>query len=144
MASGTTPSPKGGQTDDAIIRAQALSVGTFRLERTGFSNYHPDLSLDLYREELGDELQTLTIDDIKKHRITAYSEAGDTRIDPWSVRQALVGTVVLNSERYALNEGMWYRFDQAYKEAADLLFQRLKGIADAVFIPFRKTIEARQ
>ena len=25
MASGTTPSPQGGQTDDAVIRAQALS-----------------------------------------------------------------------------------------------------------------------
>ena len=26
MASGTTPSPQGGQTDDAVIRAQALSM----------------------------------------------------------------------------------------------------------------------
>jgi uncharacterized protein (TIGR04141 family) len=60
------------------------------------------------------------------------------------VRQALVGTVILNNGQYALNEGVWYRIDQAYKDAADLAFQRLKGFPDPVFIPFRKTIEARQ
>jgi uncharacterized protein (TIGR04141 family) len=120
------------------------SVGTFRFERAGFSAYYPDLSLDLYREELGDGLSALTIDNVKKHRIAAYSEGGDTRVDSWSVRQALVGAVTLNNVRYALNEGAWYRIDQAYKDAADAAFERLKGVPDPVFIPFRKTIETRQ
>lgn len=128
----------------AIPDILPINVGTFRFERAGFSEYHPDLSLDLYREELGDNIQTLTVDEIKKHRIGAYSESGDTHIDSWSVRQAIVGTVILEKERYALNEGMWYRIDQAYKDAADLAFQELIGISDAIFIPFRKTIETRE
>jgi uncharacterized protein (TIGR04141 family) len=78
------------------------------------------------------------------HRIVAYPDEGDTRIDSWSVRQALIGTAALDDERFALNEGMWYRIDQAYKDAADAAFQRLKGAADPVFIPFRKQIEAKQ
>jgi len=89
-------------------------------------------------------LSALTIDNVKKHRIAAYSEGGDTRVDSWSVRQALVGAVTLNNVRYALNEGAWYRIDQAYKDAADAAFERLKGVPDPVFIPFRKTIETRQ
>jgi uncharacterized protein (TIGR04141 family) len=128
----------------AIPDILPTSVGTFRFERAGFSDYHPDLSLDLYREEIGNSLSALTIDDIKKHRIAAYSEGGDTHIHSWSVRQALVGTVILNNGRYALNEGVWYRVDQAYKDAADLAFQRLKGTPDPAFIPFRKTIGVRQ
>ena len=37
MASGTTPSPQGGQTGDAVIRAQALrfSNGNTTIERRG-------------------------------------------------------------------------------------------------------------
>jgi uncharacterized protein (TIGR04141 family) len=128
----------------AIPDILPTNVGTFRFERAGFSDYHPDLSLDLYREELGDDLEALTVSDIKKHRVAAYSEAGDTRIDSWSMRQALIGTLALNSERYALNEGVWYRIDQAYKDAADSLFSRLKGSPDPIFIPFRKTIGPRQ
>lgn len=119
-------------------------VGTFRFERTGFSDYHPDLSLDLYREQLRDDLSTLSVNDVKKHRIAAYSEGGDTRIDSWSIRKALVGTANLRDERYALNEGTWYRISQAYKDAAEAAFQRLKSAPDPVFIPLRKTIETRQ
>jgi uncharacterized protein (TIGR04141 family) len=136
---------KHGSDDFEVAMPDILptSVGTFRFERAGFSAYHPDLSLELYREELGVGLLALTVDDIKKHRIAAYSEGGDTHVDSWSVRQALVGAVTLNNTRYALNEGAWYRIDQAYKDAADLAFERLKGVPDPVFIPLRKTIGTR-
>ena len=128
----------------AIPDILSTGVGTFRFEQAGFSDYHPDLSLELYREALGDDLQNLSIEHIKRHRIAAYSEAGDVRIDSWSVYHALVGAAVQNNGRFALNEGIWYRIDQAYKDAADNAFQRLMGAPDAVFIPLRKTIEARQ
>lgn len=101
-------------------------MGTFRFERMGHSKYYPSLSLDIYREELGIELSELSVDHIKKHRIAAYSEAGDTRIDSWPLRQALVGTIALNDKRYALNEGVWYRIDQEYKDTADNVFNTLK------------------
>ncbi len=128
----------------AIPDIVPTGVGTFRFEKAGFSEYHPDLSLDLYRDELGDELAALTAEDIKKHRIAAYSDGGDVQIDSWSVRHALVGSITYGEERYALNEGVWYRIDQAYKDAADQVFERLRGGPDPHFIPLRKTIEARQ
>jgi len=126
----------------ALPEILPTSVGSFRFERAGFSQFHPDLSLSLYREELGSNLKTLTSSDIIKHRVAVYSDAGNTRIDHWSVRQSLVGSIVFGNERFALNEGVWYRIDQAYKDAADQLFQRLLGTPDSAFRPLRKIMEA--
>ena len=113
-------------------------VGTFRFEQAGFSDYHADLSLGLYREELGEKLAALRVDDIKKHRIAAYSEGGDTRVNSWPVHRALIGTVSLDDERYALNEGSWYRVSHVLKDAAEADFQRLKMEPDPIFIPLRQ------
>lgn len=127
----------------ALPEILPTSIGSFRFEQAGISGFHANLSLDLYREELGEDLKTLTIDDFKKHRIAAYSEGGDTRVDHWSVRHALVGSILLNGERFALNEGVWYRIDQAYKEAADQVFKRLYRDPDPTFIPLRRVIGVR-
>lgn len=133
----------GDEFEVAIPDIIATGVGSFRFERAGFSEFYPDLSVELYRSELGDDLGSLTIEDLKKHRIAAYSESGD-RIDHWSVRTALVGTVVLEGQRYALNEGAWYRIDQSYKDAADQAFDRLLKAPDPIFIPLRKRIEPKK
>jgi uncharacterized protein (TIGR04141 family) len=126
----------------AIPEILPTSVGSFRFERAGFSQFHPDLSLSLYREELGSNLKTLKSSDIRKHRVAVYSDSDTTRVDHWSVRQSLVGSIVFGEERFALNEGDWYRIDQAYKDAADQLFRRLYGKPDPNFRPLRKIIEA--
>ena len=119
-------------------------VGTFRFEQAGFSDYHADLSLDLYREELGEKLPALSVADIKKHKIAAYSEDGGMRVDSWPVHRALIGTVNLEEERYALNEGSWYRIGQLLKEAAEADFQRLRKDPDPIFIPLRQVAKPKK
>lgn len=136
-----------GGTDDfevAIPDIISTSVGSFRFERAGFSGFYPDLSVELYRAELGDELQNLSLDDLKKHRVAAYSDGGDIRIDHWPVRTALVGTIILHDRRYALNEGTWYSIDQSYKDAADATFTRLLSSPDPAFIPLKKIIKPKE
>lgn len=128
----------------ALPEIIATGVGTFRFEKAKANEYHASLSLELYRDALGEELPNISIEELKKHKIAAYSEAGDVRIESWSVYDAIVGSAVLNGGRYALNEGTWYRIDQAYKNAADESFLRLIGAPDPHFIPFRKTSQARQ
>lgn len=128
----------------AIPDIISTGVGSFRFEKAGFSQFHPDLSVELYRNELGDDLQALTIEDLKKHRIAAYSDESAFRVDHWSVRTALVGTVVMDNQRYALNEGAWYRIDQAYKDAADEAFERLLRAPDPAFTPLMKKIDPKQ
>jgi uncharacterized protein (TIGR04141 family) len=111
---------------------------SFRFERVRFSDLHPDLSLDLYREAVGDFLSELTIKDLKTHSVAAFSEDDDRPFKHWSVHRALVGSLVLGRERYALNEGFWYRVGTAIKEAADSRFVELCCEPDRNLLPLRK------
>jgi uncharacterized protein (TIGR04141 family) len=89
----------------AIPEIVPESIGSFRFEHAGFSDFHPDLSLELYRQGLGGRLAKLTLDDLKKHTVTAYADDEDRPFQHWSVNHSLVGSLVIHGELYALNEG---------------------------------------
>jgi uncharacterized protein (TIGR04141 family) len=126
----------------AIPAILSETVGSFRFEHASFSRFYPDLSLELYREGLGDRLRALTVEDLKRHSVAAYSENEDGAFDSWSVHDALVGSLVLGAERYALNEGSWYRIDRAFKDSADQKFVDLCGKPDKKLRPLRKVAKA--
>lgn len=126
----------------AIPQILPESVGSFRFERAGCSDFHADLSLDLYREGLGDKLKTLAVDDLKRHAVTAYADSKDTPQYYWSVFDAIVGSVVLDANRYALNEGAWYCISKKFKEAADQKFIDLCGSPDKKLRPLKKISQA--
>ena len=101
-----------GDSDEfeiAIPEIVPESVGSFRFEHAGFNKFHADLSLELYREELDSRLSKLSLDYIQKHTVAAYGEQDGRPFQYWSVYDLLVGSIVLHGERYALNEGHWYR-----------------------------------
>ena len=133
---------KSDEFEIAIPEIIPESVASFRFEHTGFSNFHPDLSLDLYCDELGDRLNGLTLDDLKKHTVAAYGETEDRPFQYWSVHRSLVGSLVLSGERFALNEGHWYRISKAFKEAADKKFVELCGKPDKKLRPLKKIYSA--
>lgn len=118
------------------------AVGSFRFEHAGISEFHPDLSLDLYCDELGDRLPKLTLLDLCKHTVAAYGENDERSFQHWSVHRSLVGSLVLNGERFALNEGQWYRISKAFKDAADKKFVTLRGKADRKLRPLKKIYAA--
>ena len=51
--------------------------------------------------------------------------------------------MVRGTERYALNEGLWYRIDTKYKDAADKKFKELCGKPDKKFRPLKKVYPAK-
>jgi uncharacterized protein (TIGR04141 family) len=61
----------------AIPEIVSESIGSFRFEHAGFSRFYPDLSLELYRDGLGDRLAKLTLDELGKHSVAAYAENED-------------------------------------------------------------------
>ncbi len=124
----------------AIPEILPTGVGSFRFEHAGFSKFYPDLSVELYSTELGSRLAKLTLDDLKKHTVAAYAENDNTPFQRWSVRSALIGSLVYKGERYALNEGLWYRISKAFKDAADRKFTDLCGKADKKLRPLKKKI----
>jgi uncharacterized protein (TIGR04141 family) len=126
----------------AIPEILPESVGSFRFEHAGFSNFHADLSLELYREELGERLSTLSLDDLQKHTVSAYAENENRPFQYWSVYDSLVGSLVSGGERFALNEGYWYRVSKAFKDAADSKFAELRGKPDKKLHPLKKIVKS--
>jgi uncharacterized protein (TIGR04141 family) len=122
----------------ALPEIVSENIGSFRFEHAGFSNFYPDLSLELYREGLGSRLAKLTLDDLKNHTVAAYAENEERPFQYWSVHRSLVGSLVLNAERYALNEGHWYRINKAFKDAADHKFIDLCMSPDKKLRPLKK------
>jgi uncharacterized protein (TIGR04141 family) len=122
----------------AIPEIVSENIGSFRFEHAGFSHFYPDLSLDLYRESLGARLPKLTLDDLNHHTVAAYAENDNRPFQYWSVHHSLVGSLILNNERYALNEGHWYRISKTFKDAADRKFTELCAPSDKKLRPLKK------
>lgn len=135
------------ESDDfeiAIPEILPENIGSFRFERAGINTFHPDLSLELYREGLGDDLPDLTIDDLGEHCVTAHTDDDERPTKRWPVYRSLVGSIVFEKGRYALNEGSWYRIDTAYKDAADRKFTELCCGPDKKLEPLKKIAETKQ
>jgi uncharacterized protein (TIGR04141 family) len=122
----------------AIPEIVSENIGSFRFEHAGFSHFYPDLSLDLYRKSLGSRLAKLTLDDLNRHTVAAYGENESRPFQYWSVHRSLVGSLVLDGERYALNEGHWYRIGKTFKDAADRKFTDVCGLPDKKLRPLKK------
>jgi uncharacterized protein (TIGR04141 family) len=137
---------KSGSDEFEIAIPQILpeQIGSFRFERAGVSQFHADLSLEIYRSGLGDNLKKLTLHDLKKHVVTAYSDAYDHPLQSWSVRHALVGSTLVNGKRYALNEGLWYRIDDKFKAAADKEFEQTVSEPDKKLRPLKKIVSVEK
>jgi uncharacterized protein (TIGR04141 family) len=71
-------------------------------------------------------LMNLQVSDLKKHKIAAYDINQTYPMRRWSLYSALIGSVSLEGELYALNEGRWYKIDADYKKRADQEFASAK------------------
>lgn len=96
----------------------------YRFAGPGLRGKHPDLMMRNYTEALGDKLQTLTPQTLRDHKICAIFDDGKPE-KKWSIRTSLVGSVIFENNRYAINEGEWYRLDAAFKDSIEQNFQDL-------------------
>ena len=128
----------------AIPEIISEKIGSFRFEHAGFTDYYADLSLELYRDGLGARLENLSLDDLEKHTVTAYAENEDRPFQHWTVHRSLVGSLVLNGERYALNEGSWYRINKIFKDTADRKFEDLCAPPDKKLRPLKKIVQTAE
>lgn len=84
---------------------------------------HPDLLLATYRSAMSDRLDEIVPETLKSHRIVACYDEDGIPNQRWSIHSALVGSIIVGGELYAINEGAWYQLDQAFKDSIEQDFQ---------------------
>jgi uncharacterized protein (TIGR04141 family) len=131
---------RGGSDDFEIAIPEILPdrVASFRFENARASTFYPDLSLELYRESVGDRLAKLTIEDFKKHKVAAYDGDSEQAYAYWSLYHAMIGSLATGGERYALNEGAWYKVGKRVREAADRKFESILRKPDGKLRTFKQ------
>lgn len=97
----------------------------YRFRGPRLRGYFPDLLLRNYVSALGARLPALTAQTLRDHRIAAVFEDGARPEQSWPIRTGLVGSIVQDGFRYAINEGEWYRVDEQFREAIERGFSDL-------------------
>ncbi len=98
----------------------------FGLYGPGLKGRFPDLLMSNYQDALGDKLADINVEALRKHGVVAEFNNDIGAKKRWSVKKALVGSVVLDGGLYAINEGEWYRLDEQFKADVDAEFETLK------------------
>jgi uncharacterized protein (TIGR04141 family) len=104
---------------------------------------YPDLLMRNYIEAMGPRLAEVTSETLRNHKIEAcFEEEGRPSIK-WSLKSALVGSITHEGERYATNEGEWYRIEQAFRNSIEASFQETLLEWEIQPPPLRKIYDER-
>ncbi|WP_145964620.1 DUF6119 family protein [Rhizobium phaseoli] len=98
----------------------------------------PDLLMRHYASALGTRIADVNAQTLRDHKIIAEFEDNARPDQKWSIRKALVGSMVHEGGRYAANEGEWYRVDEIFKTATEDAYSDLVVGWDNPPVPLRK------
>ncbi len=99
---------------------------------------YSDLLLRNYTSAMGDRLEAISIETLRDHKIIASYEDDNQPDQKWSIRTALVGSIAYEGGRYAINEGEWYRIDDAFRQSIEESFLGLVEVWAEPPTPLRK------
>ncbi len=98
----------------------------------------PDLLMRNYVAALGFKIEEVDAQVLKEHKIIAEFE-NDARPDQaWTIRKSIIGSLVHEGGRYAVNEGEWYRVDELFKASIENAYSNLVSGWDIPPTPLRK------
>ena len=101
-------------------------MGRISLTGTGLQTNFADLNLAAALSVTG---APSDIDDLHKHKVRVHSIDDKYIVKEWSVYRGLVGSLDVNNDRYALNEGTWYKIDDLLIKSANEAFDKTsKGL----------------
>ncbi len=131
-----TPAFELGAPDISSEPIGYLTIGGIKKRKT-----FADVTLETLQNELNEDL---SLDELHRIKVVTHSADGAHRIREWSIYRGLVGSLELDSKRYALNEGKWYALeDQLRKSANDAFSAASKGL-DASFLPWPVKVAGTQ
>ncbi|WP_342714130.1 TIGR04141 family sporadically distributed protein [Bradyrhizobium sp. B039] len=104
---------------------------------------YPDLLMRNYIEAMGPRIAEVTPEILRNHKIEASLEEDGRPSLKWSLKSALVGSITHEGERYATNEGEWYRVEEAFRDSIEATFQETRLGWDVPPAPLRKLYDDR-
>ena len=97
---------------------------SFRFSGPRLKRSYPDLLLRHYVEAMGEAIDRITTRTLVDHKI--ISEFDDDRPSiSWPLKKALLGSISKNNERYAVNDGRWYRVDENFRVSVETSFAEI-------------------
>jgi uncharacterized protein (TIGR04141 family) len=126
--SSATPSFELGAPDISTEPIGYLTISGLKKRKT-----FADVTLETLQTEAG---SSLTLDDLHRIKIVTHSADGAHRIREWSIYRGLVGSLELDSKRYALNEGKWYAVEDQLRISANGAFAAASKGLDTTFLPW--------
>ncbi|WP_420565367.1 DUF6119 family protein [Thalassobaculum sp.] len=111
---------------------------TFKFLGPGLKGRFPDLLLKNYVEAMGGRISDIEPDTLRDHRISAEFLDSSRPDQNWTIRKALVGSLVYDGGRYAINEGEWYRIDEEFKRSIESNYRDLVRTWEQDPVPLRK------
>lgn len=97
------------------------------------------LELDLgdYISILDDQLDTVTVDQLKRHKVRVWLSEGSQLVDRWSVYECIVWETEHDGRRYVILNGRWFEIDLNYSERVAAFVadasKDVLGLPDAIF-----------
>jgi uncharacterized protein (TIGR04141 family) len=142
--------------DNQVIQHVVAQDGSFELglpghnvdEAVAYSFVGPglrgqfsDLLIQHYAQSLGGRLNDLDTTMLHQHKILARYEEVGLHDRSWSIHRGLVGSITNNNRLYAINDGLWYNVDEAFKLSIEDSYQELVEDWGNPPIPFRKIFD---
>lgn len=92
----------------------------FKFHGPGLRNFFPDLLLRHYivAMERKGKLLTVDADTLDSHSIEAILDDDHPSIK-WKIRKSLIGSINVKSERFAINEGKWFKIDDSFRRSVE-------------------------
>ncbi len=112
----------------------------FKFKGVNLRGSYPNLTMENYQAALGDDLEHLEVDRMRKDRVVAVFDDNDRPDRAWSIKSALVGSVAHRGGRYAINDNEWYRLDEAFKNTIDRNFDEVQERWDVAPTPLRTLV----
>ena len=91
-----------------------------------------------YVAALGPKIEEVDAQVLKEHKIIAEFENDGRPDQAWTIRKSIIGSLVHEGGRYAVNEGEWFRVDELFKASIENAYSNLVSDWDIPPIPLRK------
>ncbi len=94
----------------------------FRFSRIGGSHRHgvyPNIEVSQYFKELDSAGDSITVDDIKRHKVRVLEEVKGDDIVTYSVYQCLYYEAKYQGKTYFIESGIWYHVSDTFKNRVD-------------------------